>query len=375
MEEWLFACRMGGGGRCVCHICSLVLVCSCVTQLATHERSLLHNTNMASRIDQASMRSGNVGLYSVDEATSNLLEENRMHTMDAIRVCPPPVIHAPCGPPRFGASAYVSISPMVTSTTAIKKSSVAQTSSYVAQSLPYSPIAPVGRFLPHHLSPTPTHYDGGSQIRFSWTASNAEIESLLFAEEEEEEEDTLSSSTKSMITSHAPPLMFHPIQLSSYRQVSDYHTPRSQHHSTTTTIRASSGASQSSSRGKDLENMMHVASILTAMPHTPPPPPGKKRNDDDDWVPSGPAHAPPKAKKKSGTKSKPRLELAIPTELDVLSGRGGETNKHEGNLLFRKEARKLRDVYRANGTSREVKYKLSLVRTNSVYTFSRLFYA
>jgi hypothetical protein len=121
--------------------------------------------------------------------------------------------------------------------------------------------------------------------------------------------------------------------------------------------------------------MMQVASILSAMPHTPPPPPGKKRNDDDDWVPSGPAHAPSKAKKKSGTKSKPRLELAIPTELDVLSGRGGETNKHEGNLLFRKEARKLRDVYRANGTSREVKYKLSLVRTNSVYTFSRLFYA
>jgi hypothetical protein len=114
--------------------------------------------------------------------------------------------------------------------------------------------------------------------------------------------------------------------------------------------------------------MMQVASILTSMPHTPPPP-GKKRNDDDDWVPSGPTHAPPKAKKKkgSGAKSKPHLELTIPTELDVLSGRGGETNKHEGNLLFRKEARKLRKVYRANGTSREEKYRLSLVRSNSVY--------
>jgi hypothetical protein len=76
------------------------------------------------------------------------------------------------------------------------------------------------------------------------------------------------------------------------------------------------------------------------------------------------------------TESKPRRELVIiPTKLDVLSGRGGETNKHEGNLLFRMEARELRKVYRANGTSREVKYKLSLVRTNSVYTFSRLFYA
>lgn len=301
------------------------------------------------------------------------------HTMDtaAIRVCPPPVIHAPRGHPRFGASVYVSISPMVATSTAIKSSSMAQSS--------YSPIAPVGRFP--SLSPIPTHYSGGSQVRFSWTASNAEIDSLcdpslgekIFAEDEEGEEGvnaSLSSSTKSMIASRA--LMFHPIQL---RQVSAtasdyYHTPRNQHHHSSTTICASSGASQSSSRGKDLENMMQVASILTAMPHTPPPP-GKTRNDDDDWVPSGgPTHAPSKAKKKgSGTKSKPRLELTIPTDLDVLSGRGGETNKHKGNLLFREEARKLRDVYRANGTSREVKYRLSLVRATIVCTSYQLFYS
>jgi hypothetical protein len=75
------------------------------------------------------------------------------------------------------------------------------------------------------------------------------------------------------------------------------------------------------------------------------------------------------------TESKPRRELVIiPTKLDVLSGRGGETNKHEGNLLFRMEARELRKVYRANGTSREIKYRLSLVRTNCVYTFSRLLF-
>ena len=322
-----------------------------------------------------------MGLYGVDEAIINLLEDNRMHMMEsaAIRVCPPPVIHAPRGHPRFGASVYVSISPMAATSTAIKASSMAQSS--------YSPIAPVGRFL--SLSPIPTHYSGGSQVRFSWTASNAEIDSLcdpslgekIFAEDEEGEEGvnaSLSSSTKSMIASRA--LMFHPIQLSSFRQVSAtaldyYHTPRNQHHHSSTTIR--SGASQSSSRGKDLENMMQVASILTAMPHTPPPP-GKTRNDDDDWVPSGgPTHAPSKAKKKgSGTKSTSRLELTTPTDLDVLSGRGGETNKHEGNLLFREEARKLRDVYRANGTSRAVKHRLSLVRATSVYIISViLFYA
>lgn len=292
----------------------------------------------------------------------------------AIRVCPPPVI-VPRGPPRFGALTYVSISPMVATSTAIRATSMAQSS--------YSPIT--GRF-PHHLSPTPMHYGGGSQIRFSWKLSNAEIESLcdpslegqLFAKDEEGEEGenaSLSSLTKSMIASRA--LMFHPIQLSSYRQVSDYHTPQSQHHSTTPFRgNASSGAGQSLSRGKDLENMMQVASILTAMPHTPPPP-GKKRNDDDDWVPpGGPTHGFSKAKKKgSGTKSKPRLESIIPTELDVLSGRGGDTNKHEGNFLFRMEARKLRDVYRANGTSRDVKYKLSLVRATSVCTPYQLFYS
>jgi len=56
------------------------------------------------------------------------------------------------------------------------------------------------------------------------------------------------------------------------------------------------------------------------------------------------------------------LRLAIPTELDVLAGRGGETNKHVGNVVFREEARNLRAWYRLEGTSRDEKCELSMVK-------------
>ena len=56
------------------------------------------------------------------------------------------------------------------------------------------------------------------------------------------------------------------------------------------------------------------------------------------------------------------LRLAIPTELDVLAGHGGKTNKHVGNLVFREEARKLRALYQLEGTSRDEKCELSMVK-------------
>lgn len=43
--------------------------------------------------------------------------------------------------------------------------------------------------------------------------------------------------------------------------------------------------------------------------------------------------------------------IATPSPLDVLSGRGGQTNHHVGNARFRAEARKLRSEYRDGGTS------------------------
>ncbi|KAL3815465.1 hypothetical protein ACHAXA_008515 [Cyclostephanos tholiformis] len=61
----------------------------------------------------------------------------------------------------------------------------------------------------------------------------------------------------------------------------------------------------------------------------------------------------------SGFKKDP-TRLATPTELDVLAGRGGETNKHLGNLVFREEARKLRVFYRMKDASRDDKFRLSV---------------
>ncbi|KAL3822472.1 hypothetical protein ACHAXA_006900 [Cyclostephanos tholiformis] len=61
----------------------------------------------------------------------------------------------------------------------------------------------------------------------------------------------------------------------------------------------------------------------------------------------------------SGFKKDP-TRIATPTELDVLAGRGGETNKHLGNLVFREEARKLRVFYRMKDASRDDKFRLSV---------------
>lgn len=48
-----------------------------------------------------------------------------------------------------------------------------------------------------------------------------------------------------------------------------------------------------------------------------------------------------------------------PTPEDILAGRGGGTNRHDGNIRFRAEARKLRSVYKDEETDRRTKYVLS----------------
>ncbi len=68
-----------------------------------------------------------------------------------------------------------------------------------------------------------------------------------------------------------------------------------------------------------------------------------------------------KSKNESARLTDP-IEVATPTEHDVLAGRGGESNKHCGNMVFREEARKLRVYYRMKDTSREDKFAISLVR-------------
>ena len=75
------------------------------------------------------------------------------------------------------------------------------------------------------------------------------------------------------------------------------------------------------------------------------------------------------------TRSRKKLKNAAsaiesPTQLDILRGRGGMTNRHAGNMRFRDEARKLRAVYRDSATSRQEKFRLSKVK---LPRFSNLF--
>ena len=55
-----------------------------------------------------------------------------------------------------------------------------------------------------------------------------------------------------------------------------------------------------------------------------------------------------------------KQKSVVPNNLDILRGRGGLTNRHEGNKRFRDEARKLRASYRHENTKRDEKFLLSL---------------
>lgn len=48
-----------------------------------------------------------------------------------------------------------------------------------------------------------------------------------------------------------------------------------------------------------------------------------------------------------------------PTPEDILAGRGGGTNRHDGNIRFRDEARKLRIIYKDGETDRRTKFLIS----------------
>ena len=65
--------------------------------------------------------------------------------------------------------------------------------------------------------------------------------------------------------------------------------------------------------------------------------------------------------KTSNKKSKYDKSDAIPrpTPEDILAGRGGGTNRHEGNIRFRDEARRLRIIYKDEQTDRRTKYVIS----------------
>jgi hypothetical protein len=66
-----------------------------------------------------------------------------------------------------------------------------------------------------------------------------------------------------------------------------------------------------------------------------------------------------KKKKKKAKRVLDFSTAAEPTEDDILFGRGGDINKHPGNVHFREKARELAPSYEACGESKEKKFKVS----------------
>jgi hypothetical protein len=62
---------------------------------------------------------------------------------------------------------------------------------------------------------------------------------------------------------------------------------------------------------------------------------------------------------KKSSKYDGRDAIPRPTPEDILAGRGGGTNRHDGNIRFRDEARKLRVIYKDTDTDRRTKYMIS----------------
>jgi hypothetical protein len=76
-----------------------------------------------------------------------------------------------------------------------------------------------------------------------------------------------------------------------------------------------------------------------------------------------------KAKKTSKKKKKPKRvidegHICIPTDDDILFGRGGYTNSHPGNIRFREKALEFRPVYERS--SKEEKYNISQMLLEAV---------
>ncbi|KAL7553831.1 hypothetical protein ACHAWF_017176 [Thalassiosira exigua] len=82
----------------------------------------------------------------------------------------------------------------------------------------------------------------------------------------------------------------------------------------------------------------------------------------------------PQSRKKTKGRPKKAAEgIMHPKPLDILRGRGGLTNRHEGNRRFRDEARKLRANYRDKDTSRQDKFVLSQVLAKRVKEYGGRF--
>ena len=76
---------------------------------------------------------------------------------------------------------------------------------------------------------------------------------------------------------------------------------------------------------------------------------------------------------KKQQQQQPREPIPRPTPEDILAGRGGGTNRHDGNIRFRDEARKLRSIYKDDDTDRRTKYMISQELVNRVRQYGGRF--
>ncbi|KAL3776610.1 hypothetical protein ACHAW5_000395 [Stephanodiscus triporus] len=241
-------------------------------------------------------------------------------------LCDPPVLVSAPGYPYYATSSFVQVSPIRPSS---KEPNADMESMFPGQVLAEevssvsssvrprfgSLLHPIQRLTPHFGSGALPYAQINSDMEYMCTHSSP---GQILAEE------ILSTSST---------------QMSSHRQISyaasDDHTP-----SQCDVF----GASQATDT--DLQNEIRVESVLADIPGSNSALKAKTTKT--------------KQVAPNGRSKKNFIGFTTPKELDVLAGRGGETNRHMGNLMFREEARKLRVFYRMKGTSRDEKFALSL---------------
>lgn len=129
------------------------------------------------------------------------------------------------------------------------------------------------------------------------------------------------------------------------------------------------GSQETVSTNHDTDEQLKESSIATSRPRRTRIKPTQKEAMLPPAKLTNNAVAPKRSKSKKKTPKSNDQKLAsgaieTPSDLDILRGRGGTTNRHKGNMRFRDEARKLRSAYRDNGVSRKEKYMYSNVCTN-----------
>lgn len=91
-------------------------------------------------------------------------------------------------------------------------------------------------------------------------------------------------------------------------------------------------------------------------------------------APAAPTGGKKKRKRKPRKKVVPEVkEFVVPTQNDVLLGRGGRSNHHPGNKRYREEVKNMRDWYASIGENKEEKTRLSQTLVDYVHDYNGRF--